>query len=48
MNGRLNAQALSLSFSDGFSTLALMFAVSLVIVFFLAKPDRKIDVSAAH
>ncbi len=48
MNGRLNAQALSLSFSDGFSTLALMFAFSLIVVFFLAKPDRKIDASAVH
>ncbi len=48
MNQRLNSQALSLSFSDGFSTLAFMFAISLIVVFFLAKPDRKIDVSAAH
>lgn len=48
MSQRLNSQALSLAFSDGFWTLAFMFAISLIIVFFLAKPDRKIDVSAAH
>jgi DHA2 family multidrug resistance protein len=48
MSGRLNSQALSLAFSDGFTTLALLFAVSLVIVFFLAKPDRTVDARAAH
>jgi MFS transporter, DHA2 family, multidrug resistance protein len=48
LSGRLNLQALSMAFSDGFTTLALLFLISLVVVFFLAKPDAKVDTSAAH
>ncbi len=48
LNGRLNAQALSLSFRDGFNLLAAMFAASLIIVFFLAKTDTSVDRTAAH
>jgi MFS transporter, DHA2 family, multidrug resistance protein len=48
MSGRINLQALSMAFSDGFATLAGLFLLSLVVVFFLAKPDAKVDTSAAH
>ncbi len=48
MSGRLNLQALSMAFSDGFLTLAGIFVISLVIVFFLGKPAANVDTSAAH
>lgn len=48
MSGRMNLQALSMAFSDGFSTLAALFTISLVVVFFLAKPQASVDTSAAH
>jgi DHA2 family multidrug resistance protein len=48
MSGRMNLQALSMAFSDGFLTLAVLFLLSLVVVFFLAKPDAAVDTSAAH
>jgi MFS transporter, DHA2 family, multidrug resistance protein len=48
MSGRLNLQALSMAFSDGFTTLAVLFLISLVVVFFLAKPGAGVDTSAAH
>jgi DHA2 family multidrug resistance protein len=48
MSGRMNLQALSMAFSDGFSTLAALFLISLVVVFFLAKPQASVDTSAAH
>jgi hypothetical protein len=37
-----------MAFSDGFSTLAALFLLSLVVVFFLAKPQGKVDTSAVH
>ena len=48
MSGRLNLQSLSMAFSDGFFTLAALFLLSLVVVFFLAKPASDVDTSAAH
>jgi DHA2 family multidrug resistance protein len=48
MTARLNVQALTLSFRDGFSTLALMFAVSLLVVLLLAKPSSGVDTRSAH
>ena len=48
MSGRLNLQALSMAFSDGFLTLAGLFVISLVVVFFLGKPYASVDTSAAH
>ena len=48
MSGRLNVQALTLSFRDGFSTLALMFALSLLVVVLLPKPSSQVDGRSAH
>ncbi len=48
MSGRLNLQSLSMAFSDGFTTLAALFLISLVVVFFLAKPQASVDTTAAH
>jgi len=48
MSGKLHLQSLSMAFSDGFSTLAALFLLSLVVVFFLAKPQGKVDTSAVH
>jgi DHA2 family multidrug resistance protein len=48
LSGRLNVQALTLAFRDGFAVLAVMFALSLIVVFFLAKPSASVDARGAH
>ena len=48
MSGKLNIQALSLGFRDGFTVLGLLFLLSLATVFFLNKPKDAVDVSAVH
>ncbi len=46
--GRVQLQGLSMAFSDGFSLLAVLFAFSLIVPFFLKRADPTVDRTAAH
>lgn len=46
--GRVALQGLSLAFSDGFQLLAMLFACSLFVPFFLKRADPTVDSRSAH
>jgi DHA2 family multidrug resistance protein len=48
LNLRVNQQALIRAFNQGFTTLALVFAVALILVLMLKKPHPGVDVPGAH